>query len=88
MAWKLLKDYLEEQGFSEVNSPRSTVKKAFEVGLIEEGHLWLERLHNQNFIVHTYDKYKSSEMLDRIAEKYFPVFKRLKSTFEGKLDQT
>lgn len=29
LAWNLLKDYLEEQGFMDVKSPRSALKKAF-----------------------------------------------------------
>jgi nucleotidyltransferase substrate binding protein (TIGR01987 family) len=41
LAWKMLKDYLEAQGFSKLNSPRAVLKKAFEAGLITEGHDWL-----------------------------------------------
>lgn len=58
------------------------------MGLIEEGHLWLELLHDRNLTVHTYDEEKASEMLNRITEIYFPILKRLKNTFEGKLNET
>lgn len=87
LAWKLLKDYLEEQGFSDVNSPRSAVKKAFETGLIKDGHVWMELLHDRNLTVHTYDESKASEMINRIAELYFPALHQLKSTFERKLHE-
>ncbi len=29
LAWKTLKDYLEEQGFIDVKSPKATIKKAY-----------------------------------------------------------
>jgi hypothetical protein len=29
-AWNMLKDFLEAQGFDDVKSPRSALKKAFE----------------------------------------------------------
>ena len=38
LAWKTLKDYLNEIGYDEVNSPRSAIKKAFEIGIIDDGH--------------------------------------------------
>ena len=31
LAWNTIKDYLEEQGFNDVKSPRSAFKKAFEI---------------------------------------------------------
>ena len=39
LAWKMLKDYLEEGGFEEIGSPKATLKKAFGVGLITDGHI-------------------------------------------------
>ncbi len=29
LAWKTLKDYLEEQGFIDIKSPKATIKKAY-----------------------------------------------------------
>ena len=46
LAWKTLKDYLEEQGFIDIKSPKATIKKAYEISLIEDGHLWLEALED------------------------------------------
>ena len=44
LSWKLMKDFLEEEGFLDVKSPCSTIKKSFEIGIIEDGHIWLELL--------------------------------------------
>jgi nucleotidyltransferase substrate binding protein (TIGR01987 family) len=38
LAWKTLKDYLESQGF-QVNSPRETIKQAFQMNLLQENHI-------------------------------------------------
>lgn len=35
LAWKVLKDYLEEKGFT-VASPRDAIKQAFQAGLLGE----------------------------------------------------
>ena len=40
LAWKVLKDYLESEGYI-VKSPRETVKQAFQIGLIDNGHVWI-----------------------------------------------
>ena len=37
LSWKLMKNYLEAEGFIDVKSPRSVIKKAFETELIKEG---------------------------------------------------
>jgi nucleotidyltransferase substrate binding protein (TIGR01987 family) len=55
LAGKVLKDFLEEEGFR-VMSPRDTVKQAFQSGLIADGHTWLEALQDRNLTVHTYEE--------------------------------
>ncbi len=46
---------LESEGFT-VISPRSTIKQAFQAGLLDDGHLWLEALSDCNLTVHTYEE--------------------------------
>ncbi len=77
LAWKLLKDYLEEQGFTDVQSPKSSLKKAFEIGIIEDGHLWLEMLSDRNLSTHTYDEQKTNALENLIRNQYFMVMKTL-----------
>ena len=70
LAWKTLKDYLEEQGFVDVKSPKATIKKAFEIELITDGHLWLEALENRNLAAHTYDDQTAQEIYKLICQSY------------------
>ena len=55
LAWDTLKDYLEEQGFNEIKSPRAAIKKGFEIDLITDGESWLQLLEDRNLTAHAYD---------------------------------
>lgn len=88
LAWKTLKDYLEEQGFTDVKSPKATIKKAFEIELIEDGHMWLEALENRNLAAHTYDDKTAQEIYTLICHNYFPLLEALKNRLEELSDES
>ncbi len=77
LGWKLLKDYLEAQGFADVQSPRSSLKKAFEVGILTDGHMWLEMLTDRNLSTHTYDEQKTNQLEMLIRNRYFDAMQAL-----------
>lgn len=87
LSWNLVKDYLEEQGFVDVKSPRSALKKAFEMDILENGHDWMDLLQDRNQTAHTYDEQKATEMEQLINTKYFPLLKTLLLSFKLKLDE-
>ncbi|TDK45381.1 nucleotidyltransferase substrate binding protein [Algoriphagus formosus] len=87
LAWNMVKDYLEEQGFVDIRSPRGALKKAFEVNLIENGHDWMDLLQDRNLTAHTYDEQKATEMEKLIQEKYFPILNQLHHNFKLKVDE-
>ncbi len=86
LAWNLVKDYLEEQGFVDVKAPKSALKKAFEMGIIENGHSWMDLLTDRNLTAHTYDEQKATELEALIEKKYFPILKALHISFKKKID--
>ncbi|MFC3416222.1 nucleotidyltransferase substrate binding protein [Algoriphagus hitonicola] len=87
LAWNLVKDYLEEQGFVDIRSPRGALKKAFEVNLLKNGHDWMDLLQDRNLTAHTYDEQKATEMEKLIKEKYFPLLNALRFTFQRKVNE-
>lgn len=87
LAWKMLKDYLEEQGFSDINSPRAVLKKAFEVELITNGHDWLQILRDRNLMAHTYDEKTATAVETLIRETYYPLLKSLRQTMLERDDE-
>jgi nucleotidyltransferase substrate binding protein (TIGR01987 family) len=76
LSWKLMKDYLEAQELN-VKSPRESIKQAFQIGLIDDGHIWIDGLADRNLTVHTYDEKLADKMVKDIANLYFPELKKL-----------
>jgi len=76
LALKVLKDYLEAQGYI-VKSPRETIKQAYQMEIIDEGHAWIEALSSRNQTTHTYDEQFTEKFIQQIQEVYFPLFKSL-----------
>ena len=84
LAWKTLKDYLQEQGFNQILSPRDSFKKAFELGLIEDGHTWIKALDDRNMTTHTYNEIIANEVLILIRNTYFPLLQKLHQKLQSK----
>ncbi|MBI4432967.1 MAG: nucleotidyltransferase substrate binding protein [Candidatus Omnitrophica bacterium] len=76
LAWKTMKDKLESDGFK-VNSPRDTIKTAFQNGTIRDGELWMKALEERNLLTHTYDEEMSDKARDLIRDQYFKLLKDL-----------
>lgn len=84
LAWKVLKDYLEKDGFI-VKSPREAIKQAFQNDLINDGHIWIEALANRNLTTHTYDSELANKIVKEIIDKYFPEIKIMHDKLEREL---
>lgn len=85
LSWNVLKDYLLEKGFSGVLYPRDSIKKAFEMEIIEDGHLWLEALKNRNLTAHTYDEELADKVVELIRHSYYPLLKKLQERLKPEL---
>ena len=76
LSWKLMKDYLESEGFAP-KSPRESVKMAFQAGIVFEAQKWMDALSDRNLTVHTYDESFAIEMANKIQSIYFPIISDL-----------
>jgi nucleotidyltransferase substrate binding protein (TIGR01987 family) len=85
LAWKTLKDYLEEGGLviSPV-TPRQVIKDAFAAKVISDGEAWIKMLDHRNLLSHTYDFSVFEQAVNAIAENYLPVLERLHQCFSEK----
>lgn len=81
LAWKTMKDYLQQEGF-EVKSPRETIQTAFQIQLINDGHVWIDALNKRNLMAHTYDEGVAKEAEQLIKEKYYQAIRELLSELE------
>lgn len=77
LAWKSTREYLIEQGYTEINSPKSVMKQAFSDNLINDEATWLELLNSRNLTSHIYDDNTASEIFENIKLKYVDLFKDL-----------
>jgi len=84
LAWKVLKDYLNEEGL-EVNTPRKIIQESFRVGILNNGHVWIDALQKRNLIAHTYDENFAKQAETLIRESYYPAIIELLATLEDLL---
>jgi nucleotidyltransferase substrate binding protein (TIGR01987 family) len=86
LAWKLLKDYLEAEGFT-IASPRDALKQAYQAHLIENGHIWIDALQDRNLTTHTYDEATAIAVENKIRQFYYPILAKLYQDFKGRIVQ-
>lgn len=79
LAWNCLKDFLQYQGQQDIFDSRDATRKAFEVGLISEGSIWMDMIASRNRSSHTYNQETANAILKVIREDYFACFKALES---------
>jgi len=82
LAWKTMKDYLEEQGFS-IKSPRMAIQTGFQIQLLKDGHVWIDALEKRNLMAHTYDENLTNEAEKLIRTTYYGMLQELFSALEG-----
>jgi len=54
LAWNVLKDYLEAQGFVDLIGSKNATREAFKNGLLEDGKVWMDMIEARNLTSHTY----------------------------------
>ena len=48
LSWKVMKDFLESQGKTDLFGSKTVVREAFNVGLISNGEHWLKTIESRN----------------------------------------
>lgn len=77
LAWKLLKDFLEIEGFV-VKSPREVIKTAYSTEYIKDGFLWIEMLGARNTVAHMYDENIARQLFVKIKSEYIQPLAKLR----------
>jgi nucleotidyltransferase substrate binding protein (TIGR01987 family) len=85
LAWKTLKDYLEESG-REISpiTPRQVIKEAFAAKVISDGEVWIKMMDNRNLLSHNYDSAVFSDAVKAIDEHYLAAVGKLHAFFTEK----
>jgi len=82
LAWKTIKDYLEQDGIVvKPATPRNVIKEAFAASLIDDGQVWIDMMLHRNLLAHTYNSKTFDEVLKVVSERYFAAFDQLHEFF-------
>lgn len=76
LAWKTLREYLLEQGYTGINSPKATIRQGFAEGAVTD-EAWLALLDDRNLTSHVYDDKTAAEIFEKIKGKYLTLFSDL-----------
>ena len=86
LAWKSIKEYLEEQGVSgDINFPRAVLKIAFSANIIND-EKWLDMLNDRNMASHIYSEEIAEVISERIQSDYVNLLEKLIEKLEEIID--
>jgi nucleotidyltransferase substrate binding protein (TIGR01987 family) len=85
LAWKTVKDYLEETGLVlSTVTPRQVLKDAVDAKVIVNGQVWTDMVNHRNLLSHTYDSSVFEQAVDAIAKRYLPAIADLQKLLSDK----
>ena len=73
LAWAVMKDYLEHQGYADIGGSRDAIRKALEINLIDDAR-WMETIKDRNLTSHNYDDETAARIYGNIVDIYFNLF--------------
>jgi nucleotidyltransferase substrate binding protein (TIGR01987 family) len=78
LAWKCVKDYLEEGGFIfAIITPRQVLKDAFAAKILADGQVWIDMLDHRNLLSHTYNQTSFQTAVEAIHVRYLAALAQL-----------
>src|SRR5690606_33650795 len=73
LAWKVMKDFLEYEGYQGIVGSRSATREAFNKGFITNGQSWMDMIESRNKTLHTYKTEILEHEYAKIVNIYFPL---------------
>ncbi len=83
LSWKVLKDFLEFQGYDEIYGSKNAIRIAFNVGLLQNAEVWMDMIKSRNLMSHTYDEQEMLRIVELIFSEYRAEFETLKIKMEN-----
>ena len=83
LAWKMLKDYLEYQGITNIIGSRDASRFAFQNELIQDGEVWMQMIAARNQTAHTYNLKIAQAVVESILNQFYPAFKQFAQKFDA-----
>ncbi len=86
LAWNVLKDYLEAQGYVGIIGSKNATREAFKNDLLSDGQVWMDMIKARNQTSHTYNIEVAESIVQSILTQFFPAFAEMETRF-GQLQQ-
>lgn len=77
LAWKTIKDFLEDQGLIDLIGSRDTFREGFKLGIITDGEVWMAMIKSRNLTSHVYDEQLANSIVKVVIDSYAPQFQKL-----------
>jgi nucleotidyltransferase substrate binding protein (TIGR01987 family) len=88
LAWKTMKDFLEEHGATDIYGSKDATREAFKLGIIEEGQTWMDMIKSRNQTSHIYDEETIEEIAQLIVKSYHPLLVAFGNVLEKKKEKS
>ena len=82
LAWKVMKDFLEEKGFSFNPSPKDTLRQAQQARYITYAQTLIDGVGLRNDLSHDYNMEKFESAVTEISNDIFPALEQLYQFFK------
>lgn len=73
LAWKVMKDYAEYQGLTDIVGSRDAIRQTLQAGLISDER-WMDSIRDRNLTSHNYDDDTAVAIVANIINVYYPLF--------------
>ena len=87
LAWNVLKDYLEEQGFVGIIGSKNATREAFKNALVTDGEVWMDMIKARNMTSHTCNTELAQEIAADILQRFYPAFEAMAATFGALMER-
>lgn len=80
-ALRTCREYLDVAGHHIEGDPKAVLKKASDIGLIENHEIWMNIIADRETSAHIYDKASARKISNHIKQDYITVFQALANRF-------
>ena len=77
LSWKVLKDFLEEEGSESMVSASQAYKTAFERGLLARADILVKGIESRNLTTHTYNEEVAAAVIRDVTNLYYSAYVEL-----------
>lgn len=84
LAWKVMKDYADYQGATNISGSREAIRESLQMNLIDSGEIWIDMMLSRNKTSHTYNDETANEIYFKILKEYYPEFIKFRNTMNAK----